>query len=114
LFLICFLGPQERNDPSADHSQSSKNIPSPLGRRGSLVGRNPSRFGATSKISGRLELLLSTLPQMENKKIKMQERGAAMNWQLARKQISAQDMEQSIEELEKLCKWPVCSVFVDR
>ena len=94
--------PQQRVDPSADHNPESKNIPSPLGRRGSLVGRNPARFGSPGKLSGRLELLLSTLPEIENKKKLIKQRGAAMSWQLARKQLAANSVEESIEELEKL------------
>ena len=93
---------QTRSDPSADHTPSSANIPSPLGRRGSLVGRAPGRFGSPSKLNGRLELLLSTLPEIENKKKLIKQRGAAMSWQLARKQQKTEAVTESIKELEKL------------
>jgi hypothetical protein len=97
--------PQERFDPSADHNPESKYIPSPLGRRGALVGRNPGRFGgAATKLRGRLELLLSTLPEIDNKKQMMNKQNAAISWQLARKQMASEKVEESIEELEKLWK----------
>jgi len=93
---------QSRNDPCADHRPQSANMPSPLGRRGSLVGRAPGRFGSPSKLSGRLELLLSTLPDIENKKEESEKRGVALSWQLARNQAKQMDVTESIKELENL------------
>ena len=93
---------QCRSDPYADHSVESQSIPSPLGRRGSLVGRAPGRFGSPSKLSGRLELLLSTLPEIENKKKEIKKRGIAMSWKLARKEAKEQKVSESIKELEKM------------
>lgn len=92
--------PQTREDPSADKSPQSRLIPAPLGRRGNLVGRAPGRF-THAKISGRLELLLSKLPQVAEDKKAIKKKSIASMWQLARQKNSNTRIHASIDEMEK-------------
>ena len=92
--------PQLRSDPGADHRPEQQKIPSPLGRRGHLVGRAPGRFGPHAQVPGRLELLLSTLPEVSQTQKKAKKRNIAASWSLARKKMKNLTTESSIAGLE--------------
>ncbi len=92
--------PQLRSDPGADQRPEQQQIPSPLGRRGHLVGRAPGRFGPHAQVPGRLELLLSTLPEVSQTQKKAKKRNVAASWSLARKKMKNAAAESSIAGLE--------------